>query len=268
MLLAASALNSRAAELTPEQIIDKLLERAQTDAREQQQTAYVFKKRSRDEKLDNDDTVEKSRERVYLVLPINGESFSRLLEEDGQPLSASAAAREAERERRAHRRHPSKTFAERQRERALHLDVVRQFTFTRLPDEVINGRPAYVLTFKARGGGKSGGDRILGKLAGKVWVDKAEFEAARLELRLTDKISGLAGVLYSIKSFESESEQVRLPDGTWLLNKLLYEYAARTLWNAKHRRVRETMSEFVPTTVWLKNQTNSPPTAPGTNLTP
>src|SRR5690606_7060438 len=68
-------------------------------------------------------------------------------------------------------------------------------------------------------------DRILARLAGRVWIDAADFELARVEARLQRPLRFWGGLVGSLDELDFDLTRVRLADGTWV-NATLGSHAA------------------------------------------
>jgi hypothetical protein len=125
-----------------------------------------------------------------------------MLERDGKPLSPEEQLREQKRLDKETRRLSSETPAERQRR----LEEVekrrrREFEFlSEIPelfdlrfegDSTVGERPVWVVSGAPRPGAKakSGDAKPLLKLRGRIWIDKATYQWARVEAETTGAIS-------------------------------------------------------------------------------
>jgi hypothetical protein len=88
---------------------------------------------------------------------------------------------------------------------------------------VVSNRPTLVLTFKPKAGelpSSSIQDRLLNRMAGKIWVDEEEADTAKLQAGLVEPISlGWFGLLGSLSRCDITLERQRLPDGVWVNTK-------------------------------------------------
>ena len=232
--------------LSAEEVIARTIERA---ARSKAvATNYTFLKLRVNEELESDQEVKSSRKRMYRVTPIRGELYSRLVAKDDQPLTDSEQKKEEEREQRFREKSSGAKHMNKEDAREVTLDraLTEHFLFTLVERQVIDGRPAYVLSFRARSNmpNKEIRDRILNRLAGQVWVDAEEFEVVRLDVSLTDRVSIGWGVLGSMNKFDVLFERFRLDDGSWQVKEASGIVAYREVLKSKQMRWRETTSQF------------------------
>ena len=88
-------------------------------------------------------------------------------------------------------------------------------------------------------------DRVLNRLAGKLWIDEQEFELAKIEFHLTEKLSiGWGGVLASLQTFAFTLTRIRLADGVWFNQLFSGDIEGRKLLGALRLRIHDRASEF------------------------
>jgi hypothetical protein len=87
-------------------------------------------------------------------------------------------------------------------------------------------------------------DRLLNKLAGKVWVDSQDYEIVRLEIHLAGKATMWGGLLATLRKLEGEFEQTRTDDGVWFPFRLEGSLDARVLFSNYRLKENERWSDF------------------------
>jgi hypothetical protein len=197
---------------------------------------------------DLDGNVNKRQERVYHVIPIHGESFSRLVRKEGQPLKPEEIEHENQREQQF-RENPDQEKQKKREDRKQLIvdgDLIRKLEFKLIGRENINGRSTLVLAFEPKANFKvqSLEDRVVKKIAGKAWVDEEELEMAKLDLWLTEKVTlgfGLIGAMYQ---FQFNLDRIRLEEGSWLQKESDGVVEYRQLLSSKRIRWRERWSDF------------------------
>ena len=113
---------------------------------------------------------------------------------------------------------------------AINEELLARFQFTMLGREVLNGRPALVLDFKPAGKNfpiHSFKDHFINKAAGRLWVDEDDFVLAKTDIRLTEGVSILGGLLGAVKGLSYHFDRERTPDGFWFTKKLKWHVDAR-----------------------------------------
>jgi hypothetical protein len=94
-------------------------------------------------------------------------------------------------------------------------ELVGKYEYLTLGEEVIGGRPVYVLSFKPKSKSllvRSKIDYVMNRISGKVWIDQEDYAIARVESRLTESTQIWWGLLASLRGFSGVLEQTRLPE--------------------------------------------------------
>ena len=141
---------------------------------------YTYVERDEDRRRDMEGHVKSEDVDVSRTILVNGVPFEQLVEHNGRPPSAEEERKEKEKLDKLKRETPEQR-AERIRKQeeentSLVREVPKAFDFQLVGEEVVNGRPAYVLQATPRPGyhpqGKYG--KMFSKLEGKLWVDKQD----------------------------------------------------------------------------------------------
>src|SRR5579872_7039428 len=150
---------------------------AATERNWQAQDRYTHLERDEDRRLDSDGQVKSINVDVARVILVNGAPFEQLLEHNGRPLSSQEEAQQEQKiEKQKHETPEDREarLAKEREARSLIRELPAAFDFQMIGEDVVNGRPAYVLQATPRSSyqphGKYG--RILSKVEGRLWVDK------------------------------------------------------------------------------------------------
>jgi hypothetical protein len=113
---------------------------------------------------------------------------------------------------------------------AVDREFLKRFQFTLVGRESINGRPALILdlapaTIKPPEHDIK--DRIINKMAGRVWVDEAESVIVKADFHLTEKVNVVAGLVGAIAGFTLSFNRSRTVDGLWFTPRLDWHLDAR-----------------------------------------
>src|SRR6185437_1121096 len=126
--------------------------------------------------------------------------------------------------------------------------LIGRYDFKVEKRETLDTRPALVLSFQPKpghGGEKSVEDKVLNRLAGRVWVDEAEAEVARVQVGLTEDLSlGWFGMMGSMKQCDVKIERQRLPDGDWVAKIFEISLAGRKVFAPMRSRSLEESYHF------------------------
>ena len=168
------------------------------------------------EELDKDGRVTKRESRRLEVFYVKGRPLRRLVAEDGRPLGA-------DRQARVDQDVKEKVAAINQERVALETPAVRlsqileRYDFRAVGRETIDGRPAIVLEFTALPGSRPlPRDDVLRNLAGRVWMDEAEREVVRAEVRNTAGMKFFLGLGASVSLVSGTFEFRKVGDTLWL----------------------------------------------------
>jgi hypothetical protein len=168
------------------------------------------------EDLDKDDRVTKRESRRFEVFYVKGRPIRRQVAEDGRPL-------DAQRQAKVDREVKEKVDAVNEQRVAVETPAVRlsqileRYEFRAVGREEANGRPAIVLEFTALPGSRPiAHDDVLRNLAGRVWMDEAEREVVRAEVRSTTGMKFFLGLGASISAMSGVFEFRKVGDTLWL----------------------------------------------------
>ena len=165
---------------------------------------------------------EKTRRRRYAVV-MDGRGVVRrdLLEVDGRPATEDErkdSLREDEK-----RRASAGKGGERSDEEELMsgrvplLDLHHRLDFRLLGEELLEGRPTWVVEFRPKPGlpAKTIRDRVLNSFSGRTWIDVAEVQVRKIEGRLTEPVKVLGGALLNLQGVRLLYETREVGPGAW-----------------------------------------------------
>ena len=163
---------------------------------------YMWQARSTEKRLDSHGKVQSTKREAWETLMLNGEPYRRTLERDGKPLTADEQRREQKKLDRESSKLASETPAQRQKRMdELEKRRRREFEFlSEIPElyklrlegeSVVEGRPVWIVAGEPRAGAKakSSDAKMLLKVRGRMWIDKATLQWAKVEAETTDTIS-------------------------------------------------------------------------------
>lgn len=163
-----------------------------------------------------------SRRRYAVVMDGRGLVGRELLEVDGR--DATEAERERSRREDAKRRRAAlEAGGARSDEEELVsgrvplLDLVHRLQFRIVGEELLDGRPTWVVDFRPKPGlvSKTIRDRVLNNFAGTTWIDVAEHQLRKIEGRLTTPVKVLGGALLDLQGIRLVYETREVMPGTW-----------------------------------------------------
>ncbi|HJT90007.1 MAG TPA: hypothetical protein VJ732_19180, partial [Bryobacteraceae bacterium] len=201
---------------------------------------YTWQARSVDRRLDPHGAVQATRRETWEGLILDGEPYRRILERDGKPLSPEEQRRQEKKLDEAASRLSSETEAERQRRiEESEMRRKREFAFlSEIPElfdlryegeAVIDGRRVWVVSGEPRPGAqpKSRDARMLLKVRGRMWIDQATYQWAKVEAETTGTISWGLFLARLNPGSRLTFEQTEVNSRLWLPKRLLLNGSGR-----------------------------------------
>lgn len=165
---------------------------------------------------------------LYEVSPSGGRLVDRLIAENGRQLTEK---KQAEEDRRVEKE-MERLAAGRKNEREIEFtasDFLRCCSIESLRRETWKGRRVLIADFAPRPGHKPQNlvEKLIGGLAGNVWIDEEEAQIIRLEARLTEKFRVGGGLVASLGSCTVLIEQEKINQDAWLPSRIEVDLVAR-----------------------------------------
>jgi hypothetical protein len=167
---------------------------------------YTWQAHSLERHFDSHGNVQSTKQEKWETLILDGQPHRRLLERDGKPLSAQEERSEQKKLDDAARKKSSETPAEKQhrleeverlrkREFAFLSEIPDLFDLRMEAESTVGGRPVWVISGAPRPGAqpKSHDAKLLLKVCGRMWIDKATYQWAKVEAQTTGTISWGSG---------------------------------------------------------------------------
>jgi len=191
---------------------------------------YTFLQRTEERELDDRGQVKSKQSKTYDVTMLQGSSYRRLIEHNDQPLLPKEEKKEQDKLRASlvDRRHETPAQREKRvseydnrpgRNRAMLNEIPEAFDFQFRAEEEVDSRPVYVIegTPRASYRPQSADARILlPKLKLTVWIDKADFNWARINAEVIDTITWGLCLFKMSPGARFELQQTRINDEVWL----------------------------------------------------
>ncbi len=205
---------------------------------------YTFTEKHTEREFDARGAVRKVKTETYEVYPSlePGHTYRRLVEKDGRPLDAGELAAEDRKHEKkvadggtseeVERRRTARLSQSRRREESGVEQVFRIYDITVSGREVLDGRPAVVLSFRPRPNVEATGraGRVLKVLAGRAWIDEEDRQLVRVDAELVDNLSFGLGVLARLHKGSHASLLRRKVNGEiWLPAQARFSGSARLL---------------------------------------
>jgi len=207
---------------------------AATERSWQARDHLIFVERDEDRRLDSLGQVKSENVDVSRMILVNGVRFEQLTEHNGQPPSAMEQRKNDENlEKLKHETLIEQTARLRkdQENKSFFRDIQEAFDFQLIGEEIIVGRPAYVLQATPHPGyhapGKYG--KLLSKVEGKLWVDKQSFGWVKVDGQVTQSFSMGLFVARVQRGSHIVLEQTCVDDSVWVPKRLEVRANARIL---------------------------------------
>jgi hypothetical protein len=195
---------------------------------------YTFVERDHDRRLDSQGQLKSEIIDVTRMILVNGARFEQLVERNGQLPSAEEQKKlDQDFEKLKHETPEDRTarLGKEQENRSVLRDLLEGFDFRLLGEEVLGGRPTYVLQVTPHPGyharGKYG--KIFSKVEGKLWVDKSDFGWIKAEGQVTQSFSMGLFVARVQRGSRIVLEQTNVGDAVWVPQRLEVRGSARIL---------------------------------------
>lgn len=231
-------------------LVGKFVARSQEEDRENFDDKYGFIERRLHDELDRNGNVKEHSDETFQIILLENHRYPRLIAKDGKPLVADEQRKQAEREKR---------FLDEERKKSagpgkdgnsdsLELDnqFLSHFRFDVVGQEVLNGRPSYVVTVIPRAGNlpvRNNSEKIITHMQGKVWVDEQDYTLVKCDLHLTEPTS-FYGVLGSVRQVDLLLQRRWVEKRVWMTEKLFFAIDARKLFTPIRVRQHSEFSDF------------------------
>ena len=195
---------------------------------------YTYVERDENRRLNSQGQVKSENVDVIRMIVVNGARFEQLMERNGQlPSAREQKKSDDDMDKLKHESPDEQTARLRkdQENRAFLRDILEAFDFRLIDEEIVAGRPAYVLQATPHPGyhahGKYG--KMFSRVEGKLWVDKQDFGWMKVDGQVTQSFS-IGLVLARVeRGSHIILEQTCIGDGVWVPKRIEIRAAARIL---------------------------------------
>ena len=195
---------------------------------------YTYVERDQDRRLDSQGQLKSEKVDVTRMILVNGARFGQLVERNGQlPSEEERKKLDQDFEKLKHETAQDRTvrLGKEQENRSFLRDVVEGFDFRLLGEEVLGGRPTYVLQVTPHPGYHARGTygKMFCKVEGKLWIDKSDFGWIKVEGQVTQSFSMGLFIARVQRGSRIILEQKNVGDAVWLPQRLEVRASARIL---------------------------------------
>jgi hypothetical protein len=207
---------------------------------------YTYIERDEERKLDRAGKVASRESKTWDVTQLDGRQFRSLIQQNDKPLTPKELQQEEERkqkiaaQRRKNAARRAKETPEQRDERQAKAhrqdeedarQIIDAFDLRLLPDEQIDGMPVWVVEGTPRKGYqfKNGDLRFFGKLQGRIWISKSDYQPVKIEAESIDTIA-FGGIVARVqKGARLHVEFTRVNSEVWLPKHFSVTFNARLL---------------------------------------
>ena len=207
---------------------------AATERSWQARDHYTFIERDQDRRLDTLGQVKSENVDVTRMILVNGARFEQLMEHNGQLPSADEQKKSTkDLEKLMHESSAERAarLLKTQENRSFLRDLLEAFDFHLLGEEIVAGRPAYILQAAPHPGYRAHGKyaKLFSRVEGKLWVDKQDFGWVKVDGEVTQSFS--VGLLVARVQRGSHiiMEQTCVGDAVWVPKRLEMRASATIL---------------------------------------
>ena len=207
---------------------------AATERSWQARDHYTYTERDEDRRLNSLGQVKSENVDVTRMIVVNGARFEQLMQRNGQLPSAKEQKKSDDDLDKLKHETPDEQTARLRKDqdnRAFLRDVLEAFDFRLIDEEIIGGRPAYVLQATPHPGyhahGKYG--KMFSRVEGKLWVDKQDFGWIKVDGEVTQSFSMGLFVARVERGSHIIMEQTCVGDGVWVPKRIEIRATARIL---------------------------------------
>lgn len=194
---------------------------------------FTYVERDEDRRRDSAGRVQSNNVDVSRTILVNGVPFEQLVEHNGRPPSAEDGRRQKERLDKLKGETPEQRAGRlRTREEETTLlvrEVPKAFDFQLIGEEVVNGRPAYVLQATPHPDYQAQGKyvKMFSRVQGKLWIDKHDLGWIKVDAQVVQAFSMGLFLVRMLRGSQITMEQTRVEDGIWMPERVAVRAAAK-----------------------------------------
>jgi hypothetical protein len=195
---------------------------------------YAYMERDEDRRRDSLGQVKSETVDVTRTILVNGAHFEQLMQHNGQLPSAKEQKKSDEDLEKLKHETPAEQIArldKDQENRSFLRELLDAFDFHLIGEEVIGGRPAYVLQATPHPGYRAHGKygKMFSKVEGKLWIDEQDFGWIKVDGEVTQSFSMGLFVARVQRGSHIIMEQESVGDAVWVPKRLEMRASARIL---------------------------------------
>jgi hypothetical protein len=214
------------------------------DQNEQAALDYTYLEREDLKMLDGSGRVKEHRVETWDFMLLDGSPYRRLVARDDKPLPAAEQKKEEEKLRKSNEERRKETEEQRkqriaeaqkrrdERRREPMQELLNGFNFRLAGEEAVDGHAAWIVDAEPRPGFKGATTLtrdMFPKIHCRFWIEKATYQAAKVEIDTLDTISLGLFLLRLSKGSRITIELARVNNEVWLPKQVAVTAGARLL---------------------------------------
>jgi hypothetical protein len=195
---------------------------------------YTYMERDEDRRRDSLGQVKSETVDVTRTILVNGAHFEQLMQHNGQLPSAKEQKKSDEDLEKLKHETPAEQTARLHKDQenmSFLRELLDAFDFHLIGEEVVGGRPAYVLQAMPHPGYRAHGKygKMFSKVEGKLWIDEQDFGWIKVDGEVTQSFSMGLFVARVQRGSHIIMEQESVGDAVWVPKRLEMRASARIL---------------------------------------
>ena len=192
----------------------------------------IYMVRDEDRRLNSLGQVESQNIDVSRMMLVNGARFEQLMEHNGQIPSAKDQRKNADDLDKLMHESPAEKIlrlAKDQENSSFLPELLQAFDFRLVGEEIVDGRPAYVLRATPHPGYHAHGryGKMLTRVEGKLWVDKQDFGWIKVDGQVTQSFAMGIFVARVQRGSHILLQQICIGDAVWVPTRLEVRASAK-----------------------------------------
>lgn len=249
ILLAAASGIAAQSPLSADEIMHRAAAHSESSEVRSSKPNYTYTKHTVTEEMNPNGDLKERREKVYQVNVEGGLTYAKLVQMNGQNLSAAELRKQQEKETAERQKITESRLNKKGDDREIFLttEIVERFQYKLVKETELNGRATYVIVFQPKTPKlpiKKMTDRFLNEAAGTIWVDKEEFEVAKIDLQLQSEVALWGGMIGTLKKGRFTLERTRMADGAWFNSASNGLFEGRKLFEPMRIQTKSESSNF------------------------
>jgi uncharacterized cysteine cluster protein YcgN (CxxCxxCC family) len=186
---------------------------------------YTYTERDDDRSYDKSGKLTKQEVQTFEIMILGGRAYSRLTARGDKPLPPAEDRKEQQKMDQEARKRQQESAADqaaldkqRQKDRDFLKEIPDAMNFQLVGEDTVSGKPTWVISAEPKPGyePKDARARIITRMRAKVWIDKSEYQWAKVDAQAIEKVSFGFKLLQLEPGSSIHFEQARINNEIWL----------------------------------------------------